>query len=328
MASLRWSTRKWLAVLSVAAAVTGSVVACSAFGEDDPRAAPDGDGGGGGGETGAETSNEAAAGDSATATANDLCRTKVFRAPEHVPYTQTLESFRLDRSGTAWVSATPSGHKAMASTDFTAASGPGTLKFLLESGSSNAEQGMLTPDLLALVFQSDRASFLDAATVSKKLYVSTRASTAGSFTVAEYVKVDGKTEMDPTSVQDPYVVGMHLYYVSELPPAAKRLVLGDIDVQARIVSNVNDIYAPNGADHPVVSTDERQLFYALDANGTTIIHVATRASTGDPFPAGSPVAELRGTEDAKPAWLSADGCDLYYFTKIDTNEGLFRTTRR
>jgi hypothetical protein len=61
---------------------------------------------------------------------------------------------------------------------------------------------------------------------------------------------------------------------------------------------------------PVLSADELTLFYNL---GTTAddVHVTTRVSKADPFPAGVPIPNVNSPSSDAPAALTRDGCILY-----------------
>jgi hypothetical protein len=53
------------------------------------------------------------------------------------------------------------------------------------------------------------------------------------------------------------------------------------------------------------------------AGARSVIWVATRTSTSDPFGAPRAVAELDQGTDAFPSWVSADNCRLYFSKKVD-----------
>jgi len=50
----------------------------------------------------------------------------------------------------------------------------------------------------------------------------------------------------------------------------------------------------------------------LGGNGRTDIYVATRPSVTAPFTGVKNVTELASAEDERPAWVSPDGCRLYF----------------
>lgn len=79
---------------------------------------------------------------------------------------------------------------------------------------------------------------------------------------------------------------------------------------------VNEIFIDGGRQiAPVLSADGKTLYFAADTPsglGALDIWVATRASRTDPFGPPRPVPELSSTASDQPAWLSPDGCRLYF----------------
>lgn len=73
---------------------------------------------------------------------------------------------------------------------------------------------------------------------------------------------------------------------------------------------------------PIVSEDERTIYWSRIASGAYDIFVATRMSTDEPFSNVRPVGELNTNGGLEfPSWLSPDGCRLYYtFMQPDGNE--------
>lgn len=70
---------------------------------------------------------------------------------------------------------------------------------------------------------------------------------------------------------------------------------------------------PGGALNPVVTADERTLFFASgNAKGDLDIWMATHAKKGERFRDARVVAELRSAQNDTPSWISPDGCVLYF----------------
>jgi hypothetical protein len=66
-------------------------------------------------------------------------------------------------------------------------------------------------------------------------------------------------------------------------------------------------------EHPVLSQDGLQLYYASNAAGHFQIYVATRTSTSGTFGGATELPAFDYSfSNNKPGWLSPDGCRMYY----------------
>lgn len=70
------------------------------------------------------------------------------------------------------------------------------------------------------------------------------------------------------------------------------------------------VNTPEHEGDPVVSRDERTLFYSAVTGGRSRIFMSTRASDSDPFPRGQEV--LSSSSQARAGWLSPDSCKFYF----------------
>lgn len=72
---------------------------------------------------------------------------------------------------------------------------------------------------------------------------------------------------------------------------------------------------------PVVSADERTLYYYSKREATRDIFVATRTDLTQPFTNGAKVLELDTTTwEEAPTWISADACELVFERRSDKSE--------
>lgn len=84
---------------------------------------------------------------------------------------------------------------------------------------------------------------------------------------------------------------------------------------------MDGVNSPYGDAAPVVSDDEREIFFSSDrgSSGTLPldIFVATRATADVPFetPVALPGLSTKESYDW-PVWLSPDRCTLYYINKL------------
>jgi hypothetical protein len=81
-------------------------------------------------------------------------------------------------------------------------------------------------------------------------------------------------------------------------------------------------------DDPIVTTDELTLYMSVpDGTGTPHIQTATRASTGAPFGAPSPVHELDSAGGEYASWISPDACRIYLTRMVAGQWDLFVAQR-
>ena len=80
---------------------------------------------------------------------------------------------------------------------------------------------------------------------------------------------------------------------------------------------------------PVVTSDELRLYIAVyDPSSNWNIWTATRTARNEPFSNGTPVAELNSEEAEFPAWLSPDGCRLYFDRGSDWKQSVVHVAER
>lgn len=120
------------------------------------------------------------------------------------------------------------------------------------------------------------------------------------FEVAPFLHPSGRTLYFSSASRGDAGTGYDIYR-ADLDP------LG-LATEVRAVSGVN---SPLNESMPVVTADDRTLFFARElASGWTIFH-ASRAIPGDPFIAPSAVPELQRPYVQFPSWVSNDRCRLY-----------------
>jgi hypothetical protein len=81
---------------------------------------------------------------------------------------------------------------------------------------------------------------------------------------------------------------------------------------------------------PLVTPDERTIYFAVNGGPVVNIWTATRMSSADPFGTPTPVAELNqpGANGADLGWISGDGCVLYFSTSVSgSGEDLYFAQR-
>ena len=125
------------------------------------------------------------------------------------------------------------------------------------------------------------------------------------------------------SARRPNRNGADIYFVTGL--------LGDASATEALLLDVSSANAGEG--QPVLTVDDLTLFFASDraTSGFQDIFVASRTKVTEPFgPSNSlgPVVNSAATDS--PAWVSADGCVLYFTSDRPGGAGkrdLYRTTR-
>lgn len=322
----RSSSRWWFGSTPALLGAAFVAASCGSFGSPDRASATDGgvmDTNEGG--TDGPLPEGASGSDSSKPVANCNGATPFATTPYLFPATQQLESARLGVDGALYVTRTINGKKALGTTKFTDGGVDSTIMPLLPQDLADDQQAMLSTNGLAVVFQSDRA----APGGPSRLHAAIRANVASEFLQEAAVNVVGAPAEDATTeLQDPWVSATRVYFTATPDGASKRLQVADVDAASQVLTNARDLFsAPDAmttADHPVLSSNELELFY-VDGNGA--IARATRATTANTFPVGAVVAELAASA-AKPTWISPDDCDLYYFTNDSAGSGLHRASRR
>ncbi len=169
--------------------------------------------------------------------------------------------------------------------------------------------------------QDERVLVFSRGDDHEQLYIATRGASDVPFGTPSLV---GTTVNNASRAQiDPYLRGdgKELFFHRYNPGQGKEY--GDIHVAAivggtvqpaRILENVN---SPTDDRWPVVTADGLTIYWASDrtdlgAKGNFDIYMARRASVTSPFTTVTNVAELNSSTAERPAWVSADGCRLYF----------------
>lgn len=80
--------------------------------------------------------------------------------------------------------------------------------------------------------------------------------------------------------------------------------------------------------NPMLSPDQKTLYFGSTIGGGGDLYVATRATTADAFSAPQPISELNSdfNFDGEP-WVSRDGRDIYFSSQRSGPSGLYHATR-
>jgi len=167
----------------------------------------------------------------------------------------------------------------------------------------------LTADGLTLYFSTNRTP-----SNNYDIYVSRRDSAAEVF--ASTSPVDGLSSTQFEA--DAYVtVNGDLYFVMKnpSPPTDRRIVVARRTMTGAFAgpSVIAELDEPSSDQGwPVITRDERTIYFSSDVDGNDDIWMATRASASGTFGAPRAVEELNTSTMDVPNWISADGCRLYY----------------
>lgn len=164
----------------------------------------------------------------------------------------------------------------------------------------------LSPDGLRAYFASDRAGGLG----SWDLWQASRDAGTDPFGAIAPVANVNSTQSDNTS----YYVPGALYFTStrgsggaDIYRAAEQA--GGFAAPLLVV----DLASPAADAYPVVSTDERLVYFASNRGdaGTFQIYTSSRATASATWSTPALVSELASLGNALPAWISPNGCRLY-----------------
>ncbi|MBS2017547.1 MAG: PD40 domain-containing protein [Deltaproteobacteria bacterium] len=178
---------------------------------------------------------------------------------------------------------------------------------------ASAWQPTVTNDELTLVFSRGDQN--------EQLWIATRTSLAAPFGTP--VALGGGVNSSSRAQIDPYLRGdgkelfFHRYNPGNSGDRGDIYVAaisGSSAAQAQLVANIN---SPADDRYPVVTADGLTIFWGSDrtdlgGKGRTDIYVATRPSVTAAFTGVKNVTELASAEDERPAWVSPDGCRLYF----------------
>jgi hypothetical protein len=186
------------------------------------------------------------------------------------------------------------------------------------------EQAMLSHDDTFLVFQSSHRGVVDGLWT---LFYSVRSPT-GALLSPAVLLFDAASAVGPTEeVQHPWLTASGRIYFTRASATGKvkRIQVGELAMPPTI-TGAHDVFvaATPDVEHPVLSSDELELFYVASGR----IARAARSDANAPFSAGTEVPELSTLTDLKPTWISRDDCDLYLVGVSAAGSGLHRYSRR
>jgi len=179
----------------------------------------------------------------------------------------------------------------------------------------------LSADGRLLFFESGRALEPDGGACGNdraRIWSATRVSTSTDF---DPPRIDSLFAVDAgTSESSPYLhpSGRSLYFVSlgRPGPGNQDIYVARIDALGLVseVVEVSAVNTPDAENFPVISLDERTLYFARnqDVGSARDVWLARRESSTGAFAAPTRVAELDTEADEIPAWVSDDGCRLYF----------------
>jgi len=148
-----------------------------------------------------------------------------------------------------------------------------------------------------------------------RMYVATRPSLTAPFSAPRPLV----TSVDDTQPFGGYVLpdGSAIYFHA---PSLYRQALDGAKAVGPAVPVPSLDPASTYATYPVVSPDERILYYSLPSalpGGHNGVWMARRASTGASFGSQVELSAINDTGHNFPAWLSPDGCRLYLIRVTD-----------
>ncbi len=208
--------------------------------------------------------------------------------------------------------------------------GPGSLFPALNCSTSSEYWPTLSLDGKLVFFESSRALAADGGTCGNdraRIWSASRPNTTTDFGSP---RIDELFSRDAGSVESsPYLhpSGRSLYFVSvgRSGPGGQDIFEATIDTLGLVfqTANIAAVNTPGDENFPVISFDERTLFFARDQGEGTPrdIWAAHRASPGDAFDAPEVVAELATKNDEIPAWTSDDRCRLYFIRQAGVAGG-------
>jgi Tol biopolymer transport system component len=143
---------------------------------------------------------------------------------------------------------------------------------------------------------------------SSRIYTSRRPTLDAAFAPPSQLPI-----LQNGGVSGPYVVpdGNALYYVAgDVVAEIHRATKAETGFSDGIL--VSEIGSDAGELDPTVTPDELTIYFASFRTGQWDIWMATRAKRDGPFSNIHPVEELNTSFEEYAAWISADGCRLYF----------------
>jgi len=184
----------------------------------------------------------------------------------------------------------------------------------------------ITADGLTLFFETHRTN--------GSIWWTTRPDAASDFTIGGPVSL-----LDDGNNYEPYVLpdGRALYFMSDHLPdadAANTLNVWRADIKNGLIDAItlSDISTRDpAADEraPVVSADETKIYYATRTPGGHYrMWMATRPSTDVAFSTFRSLDEISASDfDEYPAYITPDGCELYFASGRSGARDLYRARR-
>lgn len=181
----------------------------------------------------------------------------------------------------------------------------------------------LSVDQETLYFdRSDPATDATDAMPRYRIYAATR---AGPTSFAVPIAVDLR-DADGSNIE-PYAVLGRLYFASRRTNGSSSLFVADgrgtSFATPQQLGSIELQPAPTAYEDPVVSADERTLYFSAPplAGGPADIWTTSRPDPAQPFGTPHVVTELDTSNVERPTWISQDGCRLYFVTNR-TGQGL------
>jgi hypothetical protein len=175
-------------------------------------------------------------------------------------------------------------------------------------------------DLVWPTVTSDQLTIVVGST--EDLFVAVRDTPEGLFGTPTLVA--GVSSTDP-AVATPWLAGTdQLLYFTRYAPEGAIHVTRWPETDTGQVQSVETALQEVG---PVVSRDDRLIYFARGSPVQTEILMARRDDPEEPFGAGFEVAELKSPMEDVPTWLSGDRCRLYFESTRTGNRELYIAER-
>lgn len=176
----------------------------------------------------------------------------------------------------------------------------------------------LSPDGLTLVFDSDRGT-----PGMYRIYAAKRAATTDRFAAAAVIPELMVSEVHP------YLANAHALYFDSTVRTGQGMADiwraevnpdGSLATPAAVLGGVN---SPGEEIGGTLTDDELRIFFRRTIGIEPDIFTASRSTVNDGFGAATAVPGLSvaGVNEV-PSWVSADGCNLYFYSDAPAGAGL------